>query len=132
MDFLVRLHDNNEIYHPESSFLFPDENEELGCITHNLIYRAHKYACKKLGIPIDKYCLKGTHAFRRVHETSFMESGGSLDLAAKVYGNSERVIESNYLLSVDATSSLEYIQATHDYLFGCEKPSSDDDLLFGA
>ncbi len=131
LDYLKRLHENNEIYHPGSKYLFPDKNEPLGCITMNVTYRAHKYACKELGIPIDKEFLKGTHAFRRVHETTFLEKGGSLDLASKVYGNSPRVVEDNYMLAVNAESSLQYIQSIHDSLFGEHRPVADNDLLFG-
>lgn len=116
-EFLTRLSENNNQYHPGSIFLFPDENEDLGCITTNVTYRAHKKACDNLGIGIDKTLPKGTHAFRRVHETSFLENGGSLDLAAKVYGNSPKVIEANYLLSVNAQSSAPVIDLTQQKLF---------------
>ena len=96
----------------------------------HLTYRAHKYACKKLGIDIDPNCLKGTHAFRRVHETAFLEKGGTLDLASNVYGNSPRVVRDNYMLSVNADSSLRYIQAIHESLFCENKSIANSDLLF--
>lgn len=131
LDFLKRLHENNKVYHPGSNYLFPDEEEALGCITHNLTYRAHSYACRKLDIAIDSYYRKGPHAFRRSHETAFMENGGTLDMAGHVYGNSPRVIKSNYMLSVEALKSREIVQAIHNDLFGDNTPIADNDLLFG-
>ena len=130
MDFLKRLHDHDKEYYPGSKFLFPDENEETGFITPNLTYRAHTTACKKLNITIDSYYRKGIHAFRRNHETAFLENGGTLDMAGKVYGNSARVINSNYMLPVEAAKSREIVQKIHDDLFGEKAPVGNNDLLF--
>ena len=116
-DFLTRLKNNNDIYHPDSEFLFPDEQQELGCITPYVTYRAHVKICKKLGIPIDRNVMRGTHAFRRNHQTSFLEEGGSIELAAKVYGNSPNAIDNHYRLKMNSSISASIVAKTHEKLF---------------
>ncbi|SFQ35998.1 Site-specific recombinase XerD [Lachnospiraceae bacterium XBB1006] len=111
-EFLGRLQENNRIHHPESKFLFPDESQELGCISPNVTYRAHKRICQQLGITIDKNILRGTHAFRRVYLTQFIEGGGSIDLAANIYGNSDRTIKKHYLLGINSKASANIIDMT--------------------
>lgn len=116
-DFLERLKANNAIYHPDSEFLFPDETKPLGCITPHVTYRAHRKICKKLNVPVDKDVIRGTHAFRRVHQTSFIEEGGSQELAAKIYGNSPETMERNYILKINSSLSAPIIDKTHEKLF---------------
>lgn len=112
LEFLIRLKENNDKYHPGSEFLFPDEKQVLGCITPQVTYRAHTKICKQLGIELSKEIPRGTHAFRRVHQTAFIEEGGSIELASKVYGNSPKVVEQHYLLNLNAKSSASIVDMT--------------------
>lgn len=102
IEFLKRLKENNEIYHPGSKFLFPNEKQPLGCMSLGGAYKIHEKVCKALGIEISKNFVKGTHAFRRVHETTFLEENGSSQIATTIYGHTEDVIKQNYLLAVNA------------------------------
>jgi hypothetical protein len=73
--------------------------------------------CKTLGIPIDKDIPKGTHSFRRNHQSSFIEEGGSIELAGSVYGNHSRATENNYLLKINSQAAASIVDKTHEKLF---------------
>ena len=98
-EFLERLNMHNQKYHPGSTFLFPNEKYPLGCIALGRIYKVHVQICKILDIPISKEFPKGTHAFRRTHETEFIGETGSSQLSQEIYGHNEKTVEEHYRLS---------------------------------
>lgn len=79
--------------------MFPNEKYPLGCIALGRIYKVHVQICKILDIPISKEFPKGTHAFRRTHETEFIGETGSSQLSQEIYGHSEKTVEEHYRLS---------------------------------
>ena len=100
-DLLERLRAVHDTYYKDSKFLFPADNEN-GCITTLIVYQLYKRICDKLGLEISKEAIKGTHSFRRNAITTLVNrSGGNLIMAAKIYGNSPEVIESNYFTNTD-------------------------------
>ncbi|MBR6238785.1 MAG: hypothetical protein IKQ83_07055 [Lachnospiraceae bacterium] len=116
--FLERLKANNDIYYPGSNFLFPDESQELGCITLYVTYRAHRYVCNKLGIPVNKEIPKGPHSFRRNHLTGFVELSGNAMLGTNLYGNSVKAFDQYYALSYNAATSAPFVEAFQTKIFG--------------
>ncbi len=97
MDFLPRLYDALDQYYPNSKFLFPDPDQELGCINNNVVYRFYQRICKQLGIMICREIMKGPHSFRRKAITNGMNnSGGDAVMVSKMYGNSPKVALANY------------------------------------
>lgn len=89
-------------------YLFPYNNR---CITNQSIYTRHYRMCMALGIPILKETVRGTHAFRRNAITDVINrSNGNVYLAAKLFGNSENVIDSNYYLGIDIKGVRELLE----------------------
>lgn len=111
-DFLTRLKCVHDQYFPDSDYLFPGKVKGLGCITLTTAYAQHNKACKALGIRNDSSFMRGTHSFRRIHQTSMMEQGANERLASQLYGNSPQSMKSHYLLSENALSAAEMIEAT--------------------
>ena len=101
-EFFTRLKKHNDVYHPGSNYLFPNENEPLGCMSLGGTYKIHEKICKKYGIPISKELIKGTHAFRRVHETAFLNETGSTQWSEGIYGHNERTVKEFYLMQQNA------------------------------
>lgn len=100
-DLLKRLRTVHDTYYPDSKFLFPADNKN-GCITTLIVYHLYKRICNRLDLEISKEAIKGTHSFRRNAITTLVNrSGGDLIMAAKIYGNSPEVIESNYFTNTD-------------------------------
>ena len=93
---LTKLKSVHDEYYPDSPFLFPAKTAN-GCITCKAVEDYHRRLCKKLDIPVSKDCRKGPHAFRRTRITEVVNAtGGNIDLAATMYGNSPEAIRKNY------------------------------------
>ena len=96
-DFLERLKEVHEHYYPESPYLFPAENTKYGCISNNVVYQFFSRMCTKLGIPVSRAYMRGTHAFRRNAITEVVnQSNGNCVLTAQVFGNSPETIQKHY------------------------------------
>lgn len=101
MDFLSRLKRVHDEYYPDSPFLFPAKTTN-GCITNNTVYQFFRRMCNKIGVPISRDCIRGTHAFRRTAITQAVNnSNGNCVLAAQMYGNSPETIRKHYYVGED-------------------------------
>lgn len=104
---LERLWDVHETYYPNSVFLFPADTKN-GVITNNTVYELYRRICKKLGIPISRDFIKGTHSFRRNAITDVINAtNGNIVLAAEMFGNSPAVINKHYLTAVELDAGRE-------------------------
>ncbi len=121
-DYLYRLKENNSIYHPDSNFLFPNEKQPSGCISLGGVYKIHEKICKKLGIPISKDFIKGTHAFRRVHETEFIGETGSSKLSEEIYGHTEKTVDEHYRMKQAAeVTAPTVLKIQNKIISGCTR-----------
>jgi integrase len=131
-DFLTRLKANNEIYHPDSPFLFPNETLSPPCISITAVISLHYPICKELGIEVNKSMIKGPHSFRRNAISGFMTtSSGNKEVAALLYGNSPRAITEHYELNVLPDVCRDTVEQEHERRFGsiCEPDQEDCSLL---
>ena len=104
-DFLKRLKERNEVYFPNSNFLFP-ANNELGTITNRTVYDVYVKLCKKLDIPRIKGIIRGPHSFRRNIITFITNAtNGNIQMAASLCGNHTEVAQKNYYTGPDLESS---------------------------
>lgn len=104
-DFLKRLKERNEVYFPNSNFLFP-ANNELGTITNRAVYDVYVKLCKKLDIPRIKGIIRGPHSFRRNIITFITNAtNGNIQMAASLCGNHTEVAQKNYYTGPDLESS---------------------------
>ena len=104
-DFLKRLKERNEVYFPNSNFLFPTNNE-LGTITNRAVYDVYVKLCKKLDIPRIKGIICGPHSFRRNIITFITNAtNGNIQMAASLCGNHTEVAQKNYYTGPDLESS---------------------------
>lgn len=95
-EFLERLKEVDERYYPDSPYLFPAKSRN-GCITNNMVYQFFHRLCNKIGIPVSRGCIRGTHAFRRNAITEMVNnSNGNFVLAAQMFGNSPETIRNHY------------------------------------
>lgn len=95
-EFLLRLKTVHDTYYPNSPFLFPAKTKN-GCISNNMVYQFFHRMCNKLGIPVSKDCIRGTHAFRRNAITNVVNSSnGNFVLTAEMFGNSPETIRKHY------------------------------------
>ena len=94
--FLEKLKAVHDEYYPNSPFLFP-ANSENGCITNDTVYQFFRRMSARLDIPINKECVRGTHALRRNAITEVVnQSGGNVVMAAQMFGNSPETIRKHY------------------------------------
>ncbi|MCR5331001.1 MAG: site-specific integrase [Lachnospiraceae bacterium] len=107
--FLVRLKGVHEEYGLKSRYLFPADNEN-GIITNNAVYNLYRRICDKLSIPISRDRMRGPHSFRRNGITDFVNSGGNLLMASKLYGNTPQVAENNYYAGLDLKNAADIIK----------------------
>lgn len=77
-----------------SNYLFPN-------ITNNMVYKLYSRMCKYLGIQISRDCIKGPHSFRRNGITTVCNAGGSIEMAATLYGNSPLSITKHYYTGIN-------------------------------
>lgn len=104
-DFLKRLKERNEVYFPNSNFLFL-ANNELGTITNRAVYDVYVKLCKKLDIPRIKGIIRGPHSFRRNIITFITNAtNGNIQMAASLCGNHTEVAQKNYYTGPDLESS---------------------------
>lgn len=104
-DFLKRLKERNEVYFPNSNFLFP-ANNELGTITNRAVYDVYVKLCKKLDIPRIKGIIRGPHSYRRNIITFITNAtNGNIQMAASLCGNHTEVAQKNYYTGPDLESS---------------------------
>ena len=104
-DFLKRLKERNEVYFPNSNFLFL-ANNELGTITNHAVYDVYVKLCKKLDIPRIKGIIRGPHSFRRNIITFITNAtNGNIQMAASLCGNHTEVAQKNYYTGPDLESS---------------------------
>jgi integrase len=119
VDFLKRLRANNEIYHPDSPFLFPNENLTPPCISITAVISIHYQICRELGITVDKAMMKGPHSLRRNAISGYMTtSTGNKEVAALLYGNSPRAITEHYERSVLPDACRDTVEQEHERRFG--------------
>ena len=101
LEFLQRLKDVHDRYYPDSKFLFPADTKN-GCITNNMTYQFFRRMCNNLGIPINRECIRGTHALRRNAITEMVnKSNGNCILVAQMFGNSPETIRKHYYVGDD-------------------------------
>lgn len=107
-DLLNRLLKTHKSYHIDSPYLFPADTE-TGVITNNAVYNLYRRICKKLNIKISRDCIKGPHSFRRNGITNFVNNGGDLVTASRLYGNSPQTANAHYYTGVNLTKVLEFL-----------------------
>lgn len=109
-EFLERLKERNEKYYPDSNYLFPSKYSKNGVITNRAVYDVYRDLCDELGIEkINNEVIRGPHSFRRNSITSFINNGGSIEMAAILHGNSPDVIKKNYFTGADLEKMLEIV-----------------------
>ena len=100
-DLLDRLRAVHRLYYPGSEYLFPADSEE-GVITDNTVYNFYRRMCRALEIPVCQDTVRGTHAFRRNAISRYVNlEGGSIEDAARLFGNSALVAEKHYFTGMD-------------------------------
>lgn len=105
-EFLERLKKIDDEYYPHSPFLFPAESKN-GCITNNMVYQYFHRLCHRIGIPVSRECIRGTHAFRRTAITEVVNnSNGNFVLTAQMFGNTPETIRKHYYVG----ENLEYLR----------------------
>ena len=107
-EFLIKLRVIHDKYYPESDFLFPADNEN-GCIHATITYKYFDRIREELGIQVDRKLIRGTHAFRRVRASHFIDSGGSYEMASKLFGNTPQVLRRNYYDNLDMNTAREVL-----------------------
>ena len=100
-DLLERLKEVHRLYYPGSEYLFPADSQE-GVITNNTVYNFYRRMCRALEIPVCRDTVRGTHAFRRNAISRYVNlDGGSIEDAARLFGNSALVAERHYFTGMD-------------------------------
>ena len=100
-DLLERLKEVHRLYYPGSEYLFPADSPE-GVITNNTVYNFYRRMCQALEIPVCQDTVRGTHAFRRNAISRYVNlEGGSIEDAARLFGNSALVAEKHYFTGMD-------------------------------
>ena len=100
-DLLERLKEVHRLYYPGSEYLFPADSPE-GVITNNTVYNFYRRMCRALDIPVCQDTVRGTHAFRRNAISRYVNlDGGSIEDAARLFGNSALVAEKHYFTGMD-------------------------------
>jgi integrase len=100
-DFLDRLKEVHRLYYPGSEYLFPADSPE-GVITNSTVYNFYRRMCRALDIPVCQDTVRGTHAFRRNAISRYVNlDGGSIEDAARLFGNSALVAEKHYFTGMD-------------------------------
>ena len=100
-DLLERLKEVHRLYYPGSEYLFPADSPE-GVITNNTVYNFYRRMCRALEIPVCQDTVRGTHAFRRNAISRYVNlEGGSIEDAARLFGNSALVAEKHYFTGMD-------------------------------
>ena len=85
-------------FYPDSEFVFPDSESELGCLKLTRTYDLYKAICRDNGITLSRNAIKGTHSFRRNKASEMSTNGAPLTVISDFLGNSPKVLESNYRL----------------------------------
>ena len=127
--FLERLLERNKIYYPDSPYLFPNPENPHGIIRLRDTYEFHMMLCKSLEIPINKSFVKGPHAFRRTHESEILSSGGSKEMAGRVYGNTPRTIAMHYEMAAESKAAAPYIEKLQNELFSLPEKSEKSEKI---
>ena len=100
-DLLERLKEVHRLYYPGSEYLFPADSPEC-VITNNTVYNFYRRMCRALDIPVCQDTVRGTHAFRRNAISRYVNlDGGSIEDAARLFGNSALVAEKHYFTGMD-------------------------------
>ena len=95
-DLILRIRDVHDRYGIKSEFLFPADTE-TGCISNYTVYEFYRRMCKKLGIKLCRDKMKGPHSYRRnVGSRIVNSSGGNIELATQILGNSPDVFREHY------------------------------------
>lgn len=81
-----------------SIYLFPAKNDN-GCITYDTVTGFYYRMLKKLSIPTNRDCMKGTHSFRRNVETDMRNRGINPQTTANFLGHSIQVAETHYYIN---------------------------------
>ena len=127
--FLERLLERNRTYYPDVPYLFPNPEKPHGIIRLHDTYDFHRMLCKSLEIPINKNFIKGPHAFRRTHESEILNSGGSKEMAGRVYGNTPRTIAMHYEMTAESKAAAPYIEKLQKELFSLpEEPEKSEKI----
>jgi integrase len=109
-EFYKRLVTILNKYHPDSEYLFPADTE-LGCITNNMVPRFFARMCSKLGLPVSREFIRGTHSLRRNAITKVVNaSGGNLVMASELFGNTPKVARKNYYTSIGREEALRALE----------------------
>ncbi len=90
----------------QSEFLFPADTE-TGCITNAVIPQHFGRICSKIGIPVSKDLIRGTHAFRRNFATDIRNIAGKND-AADMTGHSQDTFDNHYSMGLDVDKMIDY------------------------
>lgn len=105
-DLLKRLKSVHDKYYPDSAYLFPAKTEN-GVISNYIVYNLYRRMIKMLGYKQKNGVILGTHSFRRNAITRTVNaSNGNMVLAAKMFGNSPQVIQSNYYTGINLEDAL--------------------------
>lgn len=109
-DFFTRLKTSNDIYYPNSKYLFPNPNNDTGVISNSIVYPFYTRMCKQLDIEIDKDIIKGPHSFRRNGITRVSNApGGNIMIASMLYGNSPQSASSHYYTGIDMETARKLV-----------------------
>lgn len=99
--FLKRLKAMQDIYYPNSKYLFPSDTKS-GIISNRAVYYVYQRICAKLGIKIERDSVKGPHSFRRNAITDVVNStNGNIIMASQLFGNTPDVAMQNYYTGTD-------------------------------
>lgn len=108
-DFLKRLKAMQDIYYPNSTYLFPS-NTKSGVITNRAVYSVYQKICIKLGIKIQKDVIKGPHSFRRNGITDVVNTtNGNITMASELFGNTPNVAKQHYYTGTDLALATEVL-----------------------
>ena len=128
-ELLERLKARNAQYYPDNPHLFPDPDSAFGIIPLRAAYNRHRSICRSLGISISKEFPKGTHAFRRTHETSLKNRGIDAEAIGRAYGNTPKTIDKNYDTKSKPDYLRPYISEIQNNLFNSKKSEQDNSLF---
>ena len=108
--FLRRLKEMQDIYYPNSKYLFPADNTANGVITNRAVYYVYQRICEKLDIKISADTVKGPHSFRRNAVDDIVnETNGNIIMASALIGNSPQVAKKNYFTGINMETATEVL-----------------------
>lgn len=112
-DLLERIRQVQDIYYPNSNYLFPSCDNPEKPINNNVVYKFYGRMCRNLGIKISRDQIKGPHSFRRNGITKICNSaGGNIVLASMLYGNSPECASRNYYTGLDLVTARQLLESS--------------------